>query len=238
MSWISRLFGASSERARPAPRLPGRKAPSEPTRVDFAEFTPDALALLGQVAFIQLEIFENLSRALSAAPSLAAKEGLTASAAVALRKHHALVELIRDEGADPNEVMAPFAPALEHYREVTAGSDWWEMLVSSYITAGIFDDFFERLAAGLRPGLRSKVIDILREPGAVEIIQALVLDGIAADPLLSHRLALWGRRLVGDTLLVTRSAMHGALDLGAVEPVFTTLIAGHTRRMDALGLTA
>lgn len=238
MSWISRLFGARTAGPRPAPQLPGRKAPSEATRVDFAEFTPDALALLGQLAYIQLEVFENLSRAVSAAPSLAAKEGLTASAAVALRKHHALVELIRDEGADSSAVMAPFAPALEAYRAATAGNDWWEMLVSSYITAGIFDDFFERLAAGLRPGLRGRVAEILREPGAVEIIQGLVTEAIAAEPALAHRLALWARRLVGDTLLVTRSALRGADGLAEVEPVFTTLIAGHTRRMDALGLTA
>jgi hypothetical protein len=48
---------------------------------------------------------------------------------------------------------------------------------------------------------------------------------------------------VGDTLLVARSALRGYDRLDAstereIEPVFTELIAAHTRRMDSLGLTA
>jgi hypothetical protein len=42
---------------------------------------------------------------------------------------------------------------------------------------------------------------------------------------------------VGDTLLVARSAMAVTQD-SRIEPVFTELIAAHTRRMDGLGLTA
>jgi hypothetical protein len=51
---------------------------------------------------------------------------------------------------------------------------------------------------------------------------------------------MWGRRLVGDTLLVARSALasHAREDQERLEPVWTELIAAHTRRMDALGLTA
>ncbi len=53
---------------------------------------------------------------------------------------------------------------------------------------------------------------------------------------------MWGRRLVGDTMLVARSALHTSdnhdTDEARIEPVFTELIASHTRRMDALGLTA
>jgi hypothetical protein len=47
---------------------------------------------------------------------------------------------------------------------------------------------------------------------------------------------------VGDTQLVARSALLGsgnqADDEERIEPVFTDLIAAHTRRMDGLGLTA
>ena len=71
---------------------------------------------------------------------------------------------------------------------------------------------------------------------------ALLREGIAEDPALSSRLALWGRRLVGDTQLVARSALHGSGnkddDEQKIEPVFTDLIAAHSRRMDGLGLTA
>jgi len=53
---------------------------------------------------------------------------------------------------------------------------------------------------------------------------------------------MWGRRLVGDTLLVARAALRpGPLDAedeATVEPVFTELMAAHSRRMEALGLAA
>ena len=67
-------------------------------------------------------------------------------------------------------------------------------------------------------------------------------DAIDANPRLASRLAMWGRRLVGDTLLLARASLTGARITGRTrsraEPVFTELIAAHTRRMDALGLTA
>ena len=52
---------------------------------------------------------------------------------------------------------------------------------------------------------------------------------------------MWGRRLVGDTMLVARSSLSIGGELPGeerIEPVFTELISAHTRRMDALGLTA
>jgi hypothetical protein len=53
---------------------------------------------------------------------------------------------------------------------------------------------------------------------------------------------LWGRRLVGDTLLIARAALRpvtlAAADQQKVEPVFTQLMAAHSRRMDAMGLAA
>lgn len=74
------------------------------------------------------------------------------------------------------------------------------------------------------------------------MIERELSEAIATQPGLDDRLALWGRSLVGDTLLIARSALRAAEANGAlgtdVEPVFTELIAAHTRRMDALGLTA
>jgi hypothetical protein len=55
-------------------------------------------------------------------------------------------------------------------------------------------------------------------------------------------LALWGRRLVGDTLLIARAALRpqtlDAAEERKVEPVFTDLLGAHSRRMSAMGLDA
>ncbi|MCI2959192.1 ferritin-like domain-containing protein [Agromyces atrinae] len=241
VSWFARRRPeADSRRAEGASVRPrGASAPS--TRIDFTELTPDLVPFLGQAAYIQLEMFENLSRAVALAPDLGAKERLSASAGVALRKHHALIEQLRRLGAEPAEVMAPFAPALDAFRRATAGSDWWEMLLSGYITAGMLDDYFTALASGLSPDARSRVVHILAEDGGAAALVRELATGIAETPGLADRLALWGRRLVGDTLLVARSALRSGSSAAAdarIEPVFTELIAAHTRRMDGLGLTA
>ncbi|WP_353827270.1 ferritin-like fold-containing protein [Agromyces sp. SYSU T0242] len=231
-----------SRRPRPeTPRLRPRVAPTELTRVDFTEITPEPIAFLGQAAYLQLEVFENLARAVATAPDLASKEGLSAAAGVALRKHHELIAEIRRLDAAPDEVMAPFAPALDRFRQATSGADWYELLLGIQITSGMLDDYFVRLAEGLPHELGARVRAILREAGASAVIEQELIAAIAKDPQLDDRLALWARSLVGDTLLIARSAIHAAgsdqLDPD-VEPVFTELIASHTRRMDALGLTA
>lgn len=235
MSWFSRLFGRSQPVVN-APTLARKRDFSALPRADFAEFTPDPTTFLAQAAYIQLEIFENLARAVSAAPSVAEKELLTKVAANSLRKQRKLSKLLRHSGVNPAEAMAPFAPAIDAFRVQTAGSDWWELLVSSYVTAGILDEFFLGLAAGL-PNSEA-VVAILSGPGADEVLAGIVLAGIQDDPELASRLALWARRLVGDTLLVARSALAGETSFENVEPVFTELISGHSRRLDALGLTA
>ncbi|MEJ3405875.1 ferritin-like fold-containing protein [Rathayibacter sp. YIM 133350] len=212
------------------------------TRVEFAELTPDTLPFLGQAAYIQLEFFENLARAVSLAPTLAAKEDVSVAARAVLRKHHKLIAQIRALGHSPDDVMAPFAPAIDAFRVATGGADWYELLLTGHITAGMLDDFFVTLSSALPGDVGARAASILSRKPETDAVAALLRDAITADPALGSRLAMWGRRLVGDTLLVARSALRDSNAHGAsaerIEPVFTELIAAHTRRMDALGLTA
>ena len=122
------------------------------------------------------------------------------------------------------------------------GSDWRETLLAALMTGGLLDDFFIRLAAGLPGDVGPRVAQLLGSDSGQEGMLEVLRAEIASDPQLGSRLAMWGRRLVGDTLLVARSALHlsgnRAADEERIEPIFTELIAAHTRRMDALGLTA
>ncbi|WP_394552550.1 ferritin-like fold-containing protein [Agromyces sp. MMS24-JH15] len=217
-------------------------APTTLTKVDFTDLTPDPLAFLGQAATIQLEAFEALARAVIEAPTFADKEGLSAAAGVALRKHHALIAELRREGVEPVSMMEPFASGAERFREVIAGSTWHELLLGIHVATGFLDEFFVRLSGGLPTELAGRVRGILSEAGAGPVLAGILQSSIAAQPGLADRLALWGRSIVGDCLLVARSALREAERPSHVhdeaEPVFTELIAEHTRRMDALGLTA
>jgi len=226
------------------PKLKPRRDPSGEegvNRVDFAELTPPLDAFLGQAAYLQLSLFEILTRAVATAPTTQAKETLSRVAGKALGRHHALVALIERGGRDAAETMAPFARRIDDFHRITLGEDWHELLVSSYITSGILDDFFVRLGDGLPGEIGAEVRRVLADDGRSLIVDEL-RHAIDADPRLASRLALWARRLVGDTLLVARSALAvpvlDAPEEARLEPVFTELIAAHTRRMDVLGLTA
>lgn len=230
-------------RDRPAvPRLHSRgEAPGNVSRVDVVELTPGLVEYLGQAAYVQLSLFETLSEAVLGAPSTADKESVGQVAALAMAKHHGLVEEIRRRGDDPAAVMEPHARRLDAYRRITAGADWHETVLTAYLTAGLLDDFFRRLSAGLPGDYAARVRAVLSTPDGHELLVAELREAVDSDPRLASRLAMWGRRLVGDTLLVARGALvfeRGPQGEQRIEPVFSELIAAHTRRMDGLGLTA
>jgi hypothetical protein len=223
------------------PRLSTRGERQSTTKVDIAGFAPELLTYLGQAAYFQLGMFENIARAISIAPDLDAKEALSAAAGRALAKHQGLVAEIRRRGGEPSEVMAPFAPGLDAFRHQTAGADWNELLLSCYLAGGLLDDFFIRLSDGLPGDVGPRVAHLLGQDAGTDVLITHLRAAIRSDAALGSHLALWGRRLVGDTLLVARSALpmesHSS-DQSRIEPVFTEIIAAHTRRMDGLGLTA
>jgi len=232
ISWL----GERPKRAE-TPRLSARGDKRATRKVDITELVPDLLTYLGQAAYFELGMFESLSTAVITAPTLAAKEGLSLAAGRALSKHHGLIDEIRRRDGEPASVMGPFVPALDTFRAATAGEDWHELLLSCYLTGGLLDDFFIRLSDALPGDVGPRIAHLLGEHGGADVLVHELAAAIAAQPALESRLALWGRRLVGDTLLVARSAMAVSQD-SRIEPVFTELIAAHTRRMDGLGLTA
>lgn len=229
--------------AAPAPVLKVRSRGDfgDVDRVDFAELAPDIDTFLGQAAYLQLGTFETLSELIAPTPELAQKESLSVAAGAALQKHRGLVALIRERGDDPLDVMLPFREPLDAFRRATHGARPLETILSVHITAGMLDDFYLALAGSFgQTGERTA--EILSQGHDRQAIVDIMAEAIRADPQWRSLLALWGRRVVGDTLLIARQALRpptlDADDEKKVEPVFTNLLAGHSRRMAALGLDA
>ncbi len=224
------------------PRLRPRSEDQATTKLDLHEFTPDLTEFLGRAAYVQLMLFENLSRAVSTAPTTAAKATIGRAAEISIAKHRALADEIAHTGGTVAEAMEPYTEAVDEFERTTRGADWYETLVTCYLTAGFLDDFFARLAVGLTPDERERIAAIYSSGSGEPLLAEQLTLALADNPRLASRLAMWGRRLVGDTMLVARSALrlteNHKSDEARVEPVFTELIAAHTRRMDALGLTA
>lgn len=210
-------------------------------RVDFEELAPDVDTYLGQAAYLQLGFFETISELIASTPELAKKEALSRAAGAALRKHELLVALIRERGDDPTALMLPFREQLDAFRRATHGSRPQETILSVHITAGMLDDFYVALSASYGDTGR-RVAGILQADPDRQALVDITSETIASDAEWGSLLALWGRRLVGDTLLVARSALRptrmGPREEAKVEPVFTELMGAHARRMDAIGLAA
>jgi len=222
-------------------KLRSRGDVGDAQRVDFAELAPDVATFLGQAAYLQLGYFETLSRLIRATPELAEKEALSLAAGRTLRKHRQIVELIAERVGDPTEVMLPFREQLDAFRRATIGARPRETMLSVHITAGMLDDFYLALASSYGT-IGRRVSEILGEAADREQIEGILRATIDADDEMRSLLSMWARRLVGDTLLVARSALTparlGLDDEKKVQPVFTALLAAHARRMDALGLSA
>lgn len=220
--------------------LRSRGDSGDATRVDFAELAPELNRFLGQAAYLQLGYFETLSRGIRGTPELARKEALSRAAGAALDKHHAIVQLIAQQGEDPTEVMLPFREHLDAFRRKTIGERQEETLLAVYLTAGMLDDFYLALASSYGE-TGQQVAGILRQPDAGGEIVAIIQQTIESDDEWRSLLSMWGRRLVGDTLLVCRDALRPdrlKADDKRIEPVYTELMGAHARRMDAMGLAS
>lgn len=239
-----RLFRRRRRPGAVAPVITPRSEAVAAVRVELAALTPAAEPFLGQAAYLALVLFEDLARAVATAPTTASKASLGRAAAQLLGAHEGLVDELRGIGADPVAAMDPFRRGLDEYRRRIEGADWAQTLVTCYLTTGFLADFFTGLASGLPGGLGDRVALLLDVDRSEELLEAELRGVIERSPRLASRLALWGRRLIGDTMLVARSALvldtagaeHSEED--RIEPAFAELIGAHTRRMDALGLTA
>lgn len=234
-SWFSRRPKRVS-----APKLGSRAESVTADRAELEEFTPPLRQLLGRAAYVQLALFENLGRTVAAAPTTAGKASLAECAELSLGKHRALVDELEKLGDDPAAAMEPYRAGLDEFQRITQGGDWFESVLTCYLTAGFLDDFYARLASGLDEPDASRLTALFTAPSGEEQLAGLLAEAMDDNPRLASRLALWGRRLLGDTMLAAKDSLQHrrAGDDAQIEPVFTELIAAHTRRMDALGLTA
>lgn len=210
--------------------------------------------LLGVIAYGEISAFERLAEDAKLAPTLQDKLALATMASGELTKVAPLHERISRLGADPFEAMAPFRTALDSFHRHTAPSDWLEGLVKAFVGDGLANDFYREIAAFLDPQTRELVIASLDEDSAhTKFVVTRVRELIAADPPLGGRLALWGRRLMGEALtqaqrvaadrdsltaLLTGGVDRPGLDLAALGRMFTRLTERHLERMGELGLDA
>lgn len=209
--------------------------------------------LFGVLAYGELVAFERLAADASMAPKVADKAALAGMATAEYRHFLALRERLVDLGADPDEAMEPFRRPIDEFHAHTKPADWLEGLVKAYVGDGIGTDFYREIAAFVDPASRELVLDVCDDLGQSAFVVDRVRAAIAADPRVAGRLALWGRRLVGEALsqaqrvaaerdalstLLVGGADRPGVDLAEIGRMLARLTDNHTRRMQELGLAA
>lgn len=224
-----------------------------PVAFDDPSYREAVVDLLGVIAYGEISAFERLAEDAKLAPSLQDKVALAAMASAQFEKVGPLHTRITELGADPFVAMAPFRQPLDQFHSHTAPTDWLEGLVKAYVGDGLANDFFREIAAYLDPATRDLVVSSVEDSGHAAFVVDRVRQVIAADPPLGGRLALWGRRLMGEALtqaqrvvaerdalsaLVAGGVDRPGLDLAAIGRMFTRLTERHAERMGELGLDA
>ncbi|WP_244929486.1 ferritin-like fold-containing protein [Nocardioides sp. W7] len=207
--------------------------------------------LLGVIAYGEISAFERLAEDAKLAPTLEDKVAIATMASREFTKVAAVHARITELGADPFAAMKPFREAIDLFHEHTAPSDWFEGLIKAYVGDGLANDFYREIAAYLDSATRDLVVASLEDTGHAAFVVDRVRAAIVADHRLGGRLALWGRRLMGEALIqaqrvaADRDALSSllaggvdrpGLDLAAIGRMFARLTERHTDRMTELGL--
>jgi hypothetical protein len=227
-------------------------APLNPAYDDLAYRTA-VIDLLGGLAYSELSAFERLTEDAGSAPTLEDKVALATMAAGEFGHFEDLLRHLRRLGADPFAAMEPFHAPVDAFHAHTAPSSWWESLIKAYVGDGLAADFYREIAAYLDTSTRELILVTLDDTGRSEFVVERVRNAIEDDPRIAGRLALWGRRLMGEALsqaqrvAAERDALSALLvggvdrpgmDLAAIGRMFARLSETHTARMTRLGLQA
>lgn len=209
--------------------------------------SPAVVDLLGVLAYAELTAFDRLAEDARMSPTLEGRAALARMAAAEMAHHDRLTRRLRELGADPATAMAPFVPALDAFHEGTRPRTWLEGLVKAYVGDGLAADFYREIAGFLPEPDRSLILDVLADTGHADFAVREVRAAIASQRTLAGRLALWGRRLVGEAISQSQAVIaerdglaqlivEGTGDLTGVARLVERITTAHTERMRALGL--
>jgi hypothetical protein len=178
---------------------------------------------------------------------------MASMAALQIKHYETVRARLAQFDTDVMVAVKPFYEPFNEFHAHTKPKDWLEGLVLAYVGNGFAADFYREVAAFVDADTRALVYEVLADEGHADFVIEKVRAAIAADPRVAGRLALWGRRLVGEALsqaqrvaanrdalthLLTGTVDRPGMDLAAMSRMFSRLVENHTRRMAKLGLQA
>lgn len=218
------------------------------------DYRAGVVELLGLLSFGELSAVEELSVDARRAPDLRTRVEILTMVAAEWEHFTQLRDRLVEFGEDPYEVMESFRTTFRRFHGRTEPSDWLEGLLKAYVGDGLAADFYREIAAFLDADTRQLVLETMSETGNSAFVVDRIRQEIDSDPRVAGRLALWGRRLMGEALSQAQSVVAdrdaltavvvgavdrpGGFDLASIGRMFTRITEAHATRMSKLGLEA
>jgi tRNA-(MS[2]IO[6]A)-hydroxylase (MiaE)-like len=217
---------------------------------DTARYNRFIADLLGVMAYGELSAFERFAFDARYSPTLHDRAVLGRIAVIEFQHYELVSARLAGLDIDAEDAMHPFQASVDHFHERTRPADWFESLMKAYLIDTVAADFYRAIARYVDAGTRELIEQIQASDETTDVLRERLKGALADDPRLASRLALWGRRLLGEALTqAQRVSYEHAFLAGLIEGAGTAdakslvseLIAGlaanHSRRMSQLGLT-
>lgn len=200
---------------------------------------PVGVDTMATLAYSELAAFERSAQDAQFSPTVRDTVDLARIAGHALEHFERLAARIDELGGDAIALMEAAQPSFAAFGERTKPKDWYESLMKSYVYDEIMKDFARAGLDRLDDDSRSVATAVLNDTRVADSLAERLGHVVSGDQVLASRLALWGRKLVAETLRRINE-MPGIVPEDADEAAKLTqhVLANHSRRMSRLGLAA
>lgn len=236
---------------------------AQKSTVDVVLSQDETHTVIALLAHSELAAQLRLAIDASRAPSAELRMRQSALSGASYLRLTALISALEGSKVDGETIVRGYDSAFDEYEQRTKAETWHERVLKGYVGHAVSVDFGKIVMRALPEGTQQKISDVIASSQEEDFAAEILSADSKNDSVLASRLALWGRRLVGEALnqiqqlvaehpdlahLVRKAAqLQGVEVVGESKEdnaklvtgwVFNQITAAHSLRMARIGLAA